>query len=83
MAKLNVYMADDELLKRVKVLGLPVSQICRDALWEAVEQAEANKTCKKCKAPAYYHIIKINGDAYSCKDHVTLYLGDSSTVRTL
>jgi hypothetical protein len=82
MAKLNVYLADEELLKRVKVLGLPISQICRDALWEAVEKAES-KVCKKCKQPAVYHVIKPNSDTYACKDHVTLYLGDNSTVRTL
>lgn len=83
MPKLNVYVPDDELLKRLKSLGLPVSQICRDALWDAVEEAEKNKVCKKCKAPATHHVIKTNSDTYTCKDHVTLYLGDLSTVRTL
>lgn len=83
MPKLNVYLADDELIKRVKVLNLPISQICRDALWEAVANAERSKVCKKCKAPATYHVIKTNGDTFACKDHVMLYLGDRAEVRTL
>lgn len=81
MPKLNVYV-DDELLKRVKNSGIELSKICRDALWDALEK-ENVASCRKCKAPAKYHIRRENGTTYACDDHVMLYLGDLSTVRAI
>jgi hypothetical protein len=80
--KLNVYI-DDVLLKRVRALNLPASQICRDALWEAIWKLN-NAKCRKCKEPAGYAIRRDSGGVvYACTEHVGLYLGDKSEVHRI
>ena len=59
-----------------------MSEISRDALWAAVEAEEA-AVCKKCKAPAVYHIRRELGPVYACAEHAISYLGQPSTVRPL
>jgi hypothetical protein len=81
MPKLNVYV-DDELAKRVRELRLPLSEISQKALWDAVEKDE-RAVCKKCKAPAVYHVRREGGSIYSCVDHIVLYLTDPCTVRPI
>jgi len=82
MAKLNIY-ADEDMIKQAKELNLPLSQICRDAIWEAIEEA-GDRSCKRCKAPATFHVIKEDGDnVFTCDEHVGQYIGDQATVRSL
>lgn len=79
MPKLNVY-TDHELLKRIRKLNLPLSEICQEALWEAVENAERS-SCQ-CGDPACF-LIRNEISVYSCAQHVVLYLDRNSTVRPL
>ena len=82
MPKLNVYV-DDDLLKRVRKYNLPISQICQDALWIAIEEAEA-AVCKECEQPAAFHVLYEGLQVYSCRRHLTSLLLDGvSTVRSL
>lgn len=81
MPKVNVYL-EDTLAQRVKTLRLPMSEICREALWKAVDK-ETTAVCRKCKAPATYHIRSSKGAFYACGNHLTLYLDGSATVRAI
>lgn len=81
MPKLNVYV-DDDLAKRIRELRLPMSEISQRALWQAVERDEQAR-CKKCRAPAVYHVKREGGSLYSCVDHIVLYLTDLCTVRPI
>lgn len=81
MPKVNVYL-DDDLASQVKTLRLPMSEICREALWKAVDR-DVTALCKKCKQPASYHVRSGKGVMYACEDHLTLYLDGSATVRAI
>jgi hypothetical protein len=82
MARLQIY-CDDELVQESKRLRLPVSQICREALTEAIEE-QMPTNCKKCKGKSHFQVRGESGAVFACKDHVALFLrGDFSTVRAL
>lgn len=81
MPKLNIYV-DEELLKRVRTMNLPISEICQTALWSVVEEEEQTG-CKDCPLSAAFLIKNDMGYFYVCKKHVGNYLDGVSTVRAL
>jgi hypothetical protein len=82
MPKLNIYV-DEDLLKRIKKNSIPISQICQQALWVAIEEAETS-VCDECGQPALFHVQNDEGGAYACKRHLAASLVEGiSTVRAL
>lgn len=81
MPKLNIYV-DEELLKRVRTMNLPISEICQTALWAVVEQEETTR-CTDCALSAVFLVKNDIGNIYVCKKHVANYLDGVSTVRAL
>jgi hypothetical protein len=82
MPKLNIYV-DEDLMKRVQKYNMPISQICQQALWDAIEETE-RAVCKTCDSPALFHVKNDEGGAYACRRHLaTLAIEGVSTVRAL
>jgi hypothetical protein len=83
MPKLNIYV-DDDLAKRIKEYNLPLSQICQNALWQAVEETETAVCGYDCRQPAVFFIQGEGGSVYACRKHLTTLLTEGiSTVRSI